>query len=296
MAAIDGKWLSKEGLTYFWSKIKSIFTKQTETNVISNLGAKNMLYISNTPGHTATSHGRTFTILSDGGIKITGASSDNSNADFYVIGSWGNRSVLLNENKNSCLMRMSCDANYGYNQIRLRAMNRSTGSTANDTGVGTNEDVKLSHIITTVFISVWPSVTLPEDGIVVYPMIRRAEITDNTFVPYAPTNRELYEQSETKITMPQVYGDGTLVESNSDLDSYTAPGRFYATVAVAQTLAHTPYTSTGFKLVIEKNTLSGTAVFQTLTPTSRTYVSSEYKRVYENGSWSPWYQFTGTQV
>jgi hypothetical protein len=27
----------------------------------------------------------------------------------------------------------------------------------------------------------------------VYPMIRRAEITDGTFQPYAPTNRELYE-------------------------------------------------------------------------------------------------------
>ena len=27
----------------------------------------------------------------------------------------------------------------------------------------------------------------------VYPMIRRAEITDSTYVPYAPTNRELYE-------------------------------------------------------------------------------------------------------
>ena len=40
MAVIDGKWLSKEGLTYFWSKIKAIFTKQTETNVIANLGAK----------------------------------------------------------------------------------------------------------------------------------------------------------------------------------------------------------------------------------------------------------------
>ena len=168
-------------------------TEQTETNVIANLGAKNMLYISNSPGYTATSHGRTFTVLSDGGIKITGASSDSSNADFYIIGSWGNRSILINENRDSCLMRMKCDTDYGYNQIRLRAMNRSTGSTANDTGVGTNEDAKLYHVITTVFLSVFPSVTLPEDGIVIYPMIRRAEITDNTFQPYAPTNRELYE-------------------------------------------------------------------------------------------------------
>lgn len=31
------------------------------------------------------------------------------------------------------------------------------------------------------------------DGETWYPMIRRAEIEDDTFVPYAPTNRELYE-------------------------------------------------------------------------------------------------------
>jgi hypothetical protein len=167
--------------------------QETEIGVVAALGAKNMLYISNSPGYTATSHGRTFTVLSDGGIKITGASSDSSNADFYVIGSWGNRSILINENKDSCLVRMSCDTDYVYSQIRLRVMNRSTGSTVNETGVETNKDVQLSHVITTVFVSVFPSVTLPEDGIVVYPMIRRAEITDNTFVPYAPTNRELYE-------------------------------------------------------------------------------------------------------
>ena len=174
--------------------------QETEIGVVANAGAKNLLYISNTPGYTATSHGRTFTVLSDGGIKITGESSDSSNADFYIIGSWGNRSILLNENKDSCLIRMTCDTDYGYNQIRLRVMNRSTGSTVNDTGVETNKDVQLSHVITTVFVSVFPSVTLPEDGIVVYPMIRRAEITDDTFVPYAPTNRELYDDLQRQET------------------------------------------------------------------------------------------------
>lgn len=196
-------------------------TEQTETNVIANLGAKNMLYISNSPGYITTSHGRTFTVLSDGGIKITGASSDSSNADFYIIGSWGNRSILLNENRDSCLMLMKCDTDYGYNQIRLRAMNRSTGSTVNETGVETNKDVRLSHIITTVFISVFPSVTLPVDGVVVYPMIRRAEITDNTFQPYAPTNRELYEMIlalQSGRSLQSVNPTSTLNLSRNDLN------------------------------------------------------------------------------
>lgn len=37
------------------------------------------------------------------------------------------------------------------------------------------------------------SASIPTGGIELNPMIRLAEITDDTFVPYAPTNRELYE-------------------------------------------------------------------------------------------------------
>lgn len=205
-------------------------TEQIETNVIANLGAKNMLYISNDPGYTATSHGRTFTVLSDGGIKITGASSDSSNADFYIIGSLGNRSILLNENRDSCLMRMKCDTDYGYNQIRLRAMNRSTGSTVNETGVETNKDVQLSHVITTVFVSVFPSVTLPEDGIVIYPMIRRAVITDDTYVPYAKTNRELtvVGDEDRAALIDQVDGGAkNLVNLNTSFTTQTHKGITY---------------------------------------------------------------------
>lgn len=204
--------------------------QQLEIDYAINTGAKNMLYISNTPGYTATSHGRTFTVLSDGGIKITGASSDSSNADFYIIGSWNNRSILLNENRDSCLMSMKCDTDYGYNQIRLRAMNRSTGSTVNDTGVETNKDVRLSHVITTVFVSVFPSVTLPEDGIVIYPMIRRAEITDDTYVPYAKTNRDLTvaENEDRSALINQVdSGAKNLVNLNTSFTTHTHKGITY---------------------------------------------------------------------
>lgn len=288
MAAIDGKWLSKEGLTYFWSKIKSIFTKQTETNVIANFGAKNMLYISNALGHTATNHGRTFTVLSDGGIKITGASSDNSNADFYLIGSWSNRNILLNENKDACLIRMSCDTDYGYNQIRLRVMNRSTGSTVNDTGAGTNADVRLSYVITTVFISVFPSVTLPEGGVVVYPMIRRAEITDSTFQPYAPTNRELYETR---------FASKTILPNNVDLNDIKTGGIYNGVNSTGNSAVHMPVATGSFNFVltvIEANEFI-TQIFKQLNSAGdpNFYVRRFY--IY-NSDWDAWYQFTGTQV
>lgn len=112
------------------------------------------------------------------------------------------------------------------------------------------------------------------------------------FVPYAPTNMELYE---TKVTLQQVYGDAILIPAESDLNSYTSPGTYYALVANVPTIANTPYTATGFRVVVEKNTPSGLAVFQTIYPTSRTHLEF-YRRVYEGGSWSSWYKFEGTVV
>lgn len=115
------------------------------------------------------------------------------------------------------------------------------------------------------------------------------------FVPYAPTNRELYETCETKVTMQQAYGDAILIPANSDLNNYTTPGLYYALVADVPTITNTPYNATGLRLVVEKNTPSGAAVFQTIYPTSRTHLEF-YRRIYEGGSWSSWYKFTGTAV
>jgi hypothetical protein len=102
-------------------------------------------------------------------------------------------------------------------------------------------------------------------------------------------------ETSTKVTMQQVYGDAVSIPANSDLNSYTTSGIYFALVANVPTIANTPYTLTGFRIVVEKNTLDGKAVFQTLYPTSRTHLEF-YRRVYEGGSWSPWYKFEGTQV
>lgn len=163
-----------------------------EIAAVANAGAKNILW-DHEAGYSETLHGRKFTVLSDGGIKIEGTASDSTNADFYIIGSWSNRNVLLNESNERLTMRLSCTDDYGYNEIRFRIMDRSTGSTVSESAIDVNKDRTFSHIVTTVFISVWPIVTLPTNGIIVYPMIRSAAITDPTYEPYAPSNRELYE-------------------------------------------------------------------------------------------------------
>lgn len=198
----SGQWVQQVAGTssYTRSEIDALLSvinaenasQQSEINYAVNAGAKNILW-NHEAGYSETLHGRKFTVLSDGGIKIEGAASDSMNADFYIIGSWSNRNVLLNESSEQLTMRLSCTDDYGYNEIRFRALDRSTGSTVSESGIEVNKDRMFSHIVTTVFITVWPTVTLPTNGIIVYPMIRQASVTDSTFQPYAPTNRELYE-------------------------------------------------------------------------------------------------------
>ena len=73
-------------------------------------------------------------------------------------------------------------------------MDRRDGTSAETATASLAAPTKdFSMYVTVVLITVRPEAAIPEDGIIIYPMIRRSEIADNTFVPYAPTNRELYE-------------------------------------------------------------------------------------------------------
>ena len=167
--------------------------QETEIGVVSAQGAKNMLKPNNAAGHTLTTHGRTFEVLADGGIKITGETPDSSYADFYVSGTWGNRDPMINGTEDNCILSFECAEQLQTQNLYIRAVDRRTGSTASTATARLNQETAFTFPITTVLITVQPSVVLPAGGITVYPMIRRAEITDNTYEPYAPTNRELYE-------------------------------------------------------------------------------------------------------
>lgn len=165
--------------------------QETEIGVVAEQGAKNMLKHNNAAGYTLTTHGRTFEVLADGGIKITGDTPDSSYADFYVSGTWGTRDPILNASENNCVLSFDCAVSLQTDNLYIRAVDRRTGSTANSATARLNQEAEFSFPVTTVLITVQPSVVLPSGGITVYPMIRRAEIKDSTFAQYAPTNRDL---------------------------------------------------------------------------------------------------------
>lgn len=224
--SVNGSFLDKNGLTYLWSKLKAKFSEkqdnltfdttptsgssnpvtsngihasqeaqETEIGILANSGTKNILQITNySVGQTLTVNGRTFEVLSDGGIKITGAGAGPAYADFYLVGSWANREPVLDLHDHDYTISVTSNTAMSTTTIYFRAVDRRTGTTAETATVSLAAPSKtFSMHVTTVLLTVQPAANIPEDGIIVYPMIRRAEITDATFAPYAPTNRELYE-------------------------------------------------------------------------------------------------------
>lgn len=187
--------------------------QETEIGVVAAAGAKNILKHNNAAGYTLTTHGRTFEVMADGGIKITGDTPDSSYADFYVSGTWGGRDPILNAAENDLLLTLACADPLQTQNLYIRAVDRRTGSTASAATARLNQEAAFNFPVTTVLITVQPSVVLPTGGITVYPMIRRAEITDDTFAPYAPTNRELYEAKADKGSFDITIAGSPLVAS-----------------------------------------------------------------------------------
>ena len=94
---------------------------------------------------------------------------------------------------------------------------------------------------------------------------------------------------------------GTVINSNSDLNDYTTPGRFFVpNSTIAATISNTPVTGAGFTLEIFANAAAAPSnVVQVITKISRV-MDSRYMRayVYSSGvySWQSWYKITATQV
>lgn len=168
---------------------------QAAIGATANAGAKNILAIQNyAVGQTYTAHGRTFEVLADGGIKITGTTPDQAYADFYIAGAWANQSTIFDLHDATYTISLQSDIDLQTPYIYARSMDRRNGTSAETATASLATPTKdFSMYVTVVLITVRPEAAIPEDGIIIYPMIRRSEIADNTFVPYAPTNRELYE-------------------------------------------------------------------------------------------------------
>lgn len=180
--------MSKEYVAYKTEVINNksnITTNKTDTAIIKTaLGyeCKNLLK----PISSITRAGITYTVNSDGSVTLTGASTTGSTYNYFSI------PVTLKPGKYKVNGMPSTSSNSTY-----RVDLRSTESGGTVYGYGAKEfEVEFTET-TTVYYMIRIDGTYKEElgGITFYPMIRYADITDDTYEPY----KENIDERLTKI-------------------------------------------------------------------------------------------------
>ena len=161
------------------------------------LGAKNRLpYPYNQS--SLTHNGMTFTANSDGTITMNGTVETNKTAEFYLLGEYNTTIPVLSaidgiiQIKN---MPNGCEMKLG------------RGSASQYTVNDANEhSISIASGSETAWIVLRVSSGTSLSDVTIYPMIRLATDTDDTYQPYAMTNKELTDNKA----------------NNTDLDEWTA--------------------------------------------------------------------------
>lgn len=160
--------------------------QETEIGAVAAMGAKNLLDIQ----HPSVTRGTTYNATSDGGVELTcsNAAWTQYNIDFFPV-----------ESGREYTFTLYVDAISGTNNFRVYIRDvDSSGNILCDTNnisAIQTRTVTITPNANTIWVGIYlnNSATAKTASAKIRAMLRRAEITDSTYVPYAPTNRELYE-------------------------------------------------------------------------------------------------------
>jgi hypothetical protein len=171
------------------------------------LGAKNLL---NNEAVSQTSSGVTITVNSDKSITTTGTnSSSTTSVEFPIVAKTSISSI-----KNGMILSGSKDFNSGLWGMAISYYN-SSGTyigQQNCFADGVVLSIPSNAVQYRIFMFVKPSQTISNKT--AYPMIRLASDPDDTYQPYAMTNRELTEK---KINIADLK---TVVSASSDFADF----------------------------------------------------------------------------
>lgn len=155
--------------------VKDVYT------VMGQNGAKNLIPY---PYHetTKTTNGITFTDNGDGTITVNGTATQNSTF-YFTPSSWNNEEIKGN-------VKLSSGG------APLNSNFKITVETPSGTNKNLQDNGELSLTITAAIknIRLFVANGTTVDNVTIYPMIRLASDTDNTYQPYAMTNKQLTEQ------------------------------------------------------------------------------------------------------
>ena len=153
--------------------------QDAEIDAVVELGAKNRLRNINPSGSMEI---RTvqFTVNGNGSVDIDAGTVTGGNADLHI-----NANAETGLISGESYILSGCPSGGSASGYRLNISGKGA-----DIGEGLSFTYEGGQIDVYIRISNGYEIANP---ITFKPMIRRAEITDDTFTPYAPTNRELYE-------------------------------------------------------------------------------------------------------
>lgn len=153
-------------------------------NYTINNGAKNLLTYN---GYgSGAENGVTYSINTDGTITVNGTPQGTSPS--YIELKLNGHAANISRFCDGQHILSGCPAGGSDTSYRMYAA-RSVYSRF-DYGDGV---ILTETALTDVRLVIYIANGYTANNLVFKPMIRRAEITDSTYVPYAPTNRELYE-------------------------------------------------------------------------------------------------------
>lgn len=156
--------------------------QQAQINYSINTGSKNKLKTLRASGTSAT--GLIYTLNSNGTYTLGGTTTADANITAICTladlpAEFVGKNVILSG---------AVDAS-----IRLCVYNGNVQTTYIDTGAGTEFEVSAEMISNPYTVRLLVRSGTDCSGKILKPMVRLASITDSSFYPYAPTNREIYE-------------------------------------------------------------------------------------------------------
>ena len=249
------------------------------------LGAKNLIpypYGQN----SRTDNGVTYTVNTDGSVTVNGTATANSTfvLQYRITPSAiklevGRTYRLTGGKSNQLSIGVSTEKNgsasyYGYDRGNGLEFMPQTG----DTSFG-------------ALIQVTNGSTV--NNVTVYPMIRLASDPDDTYQPYAMTNRELTEN---------LFYKNKELKSSDNLDDITKTGLYYIYDSVPtnspESISYCTVIVNQIKGIIQQTVIKSTASARCSPEPSTASAGSIYVRT-KSGSplaWKPWMKFTGTVV
>lgn len=205
----NGEW-------YGWRRLESHVNIGA---VLNKYGAKNLIPFPYYDGMSKTSNGITYTVNSDGSVKVNGTATAISAFDLAKGVNFGNTSIYSYESENMVI------GNYV-----ILTSGLDNGGDADTIFFRYDKDTKNTSIVVKLGAVI--------DNVTVYPMIRDWNFTENTYQPYAMTNRELtrdmiYSTSETDTGKRWIDGKKIYRKTYTSLSLQTPSSNVWNSFSVA---------------------------------------------------------------